>query len=261
MMVVVGIFLGLVAGSFLNVCILRLPKKESIVLPASHCMACQVPLTWYENIPVFSFLFLKGRCRHCLEHISWQYPAVEALAAILFVIFLRTYGLTPQGVFYLLMTLALFVVAVIDARHKIIPDEISLGGLAVGILASTVFPSLQAESNFIFGLLKSLLGALVGGGVLYCAGSLVGRFLKKEAMGGGDVKLGGMIGAFLGFPGALWTVFVSSLIGSVVGFYLRSKSADEQIPYGPFLAVAAVSYLFFGQKLMMGYWSIVSGGS
>ncbi len=253
MPIVIAIFLGAIIGSFLNVCILRLPKGESLVKPDSHCLSCQSPILWFENIPVLSFIFLKGRCRHCHEKISRQYPIIEALSAALFVIFYHTYGFTPAGVFYLMATLALLVVSLIDFRHQIIPDEISLPGIVIGLVASTVFPGIQAESSWIFGFLKSALGVVVGGGLLFLAGTIAEKILKKEAMGGGDVKLMAMVGALTGLPGVLWTVFVSSLLGSVVGVYLRMKKGQERIPFGPYLAVAAVLYFFYGSKLIHWY--------
>ena len=253
MLFVSALLLGAIVGSFLNVCILRLPKGESIVSPPSHCPSCQTPIAWFENIPVFSFLFLKARCRHCHEKISWQYAIIEILTAVIFLIFAKQFGLTAQGIFYLLMTLALLVVSVIDMRYQIIPDEISLPGIVVGLLASTIFPEIQMENIWFWGLLKSVIGILVGGGFLYLAGTVAEKILKKEAMGGGDVKLLAMIGAFLGLPGVLWTCFVSSVVGIVAGVYLRLKNGQERIPYGPYLAVAAVMYLFFFDKTVSWY--------
>lgn len=257
MPIVIAIFFGAIVGSFLNVCILRLPKGESLVAPDSHCLSCQRPILWFENIPVLSFLFLKGRCRHCHEKISWQYPIIEVVSAALFVIFYNAYGFTPKGVFYLAATLALLVVSLIDFRHQIIPDEISLSGIVIGLIASTVFPGIQEESSWVFGFLKSALGIVVGGGFLFLAGTIAEKILKKEAMGGGDVKLMAMIGALTGLPGVVWTVFVSSLLGSAVGVYLRMKKGEERIPFGPYLAVAAVLYFFYGHHLIASYLSVI----
>lgn len=253
MPVVIAIVFGAVVGSFLNVCILRLPKGESLWAPGSHCVSCHEPIQWFENVPVLSFLFLNGRCRHCHEKISWQYPIIELLSVAVFVIYLNAFGFTPKGFFYLAATLAFIVVTLIDFRHQIIPDEISLPGMVIGLLASTIFPGLQAESIWWMGFLKSVLGIVVGGGFLYLTGTIAEKILKKEAMGGGDVKLAAMIGALTGFPGALWTIFVSSLLGSVVGFYLRMKKGEEKIPFGPYLAAACVLYFFYGARFIEWY--------
>ena len=257
MPIVIALFLGAAVGSFLNVCILRVPKNESVVTPGSHCLSCREKIEWFDNIPVFSFIFLKGRCRHCLEAISWQYPLVEVASAALFVEFYRFFGFSPKGVFYLILTLSLFVVSFIDFRHRIIPDKITLPGVALGLLASTAFPSLQGDSVWWVGFLKSVLGILSGGGILYLVGSVAERLLKKEAMGGGDVKLLAMIGAFTGLPGVLWTLFTSSVLGSLVGGYLKWKKGEELIPYGPYLAAGCVFYLFFSTSIMAWYLKVM----
>ena len=253
MFVVLAILFGAVTGSFLNVCILRLPKEESLWTPGSHCMSCHEPIRWFENIPVLSFLFLNGRCRHCHEQISWQYPIIEFLSAAIFVLYAQVFGFTPAGIFYLAATLAFLVVSLIDFRYQIIPDEISLPGIVIALLASTVFPGIQGEGVWWAGFLKSVLGILAGGGFLYVAGTIAEKIMKKEAMGGGDVKLAAMIGALTGLPGAVWTIFVASLLGSVVGLYLRLKKGEEKIPFGPYLAAACVLYFFYGQKFIVWY--------
>ena len=157
-----------------------------------------------------------------------------------------------------LVFLALLVEAFIDLRHQIIPDAITLPGIAVGLMASSLFPGLHGESVWWMGLLKSAVGILVGGGFFYVAGTLAEWILKKEALGGGDVKLLAMIGALLGWPGVVWTIFASSLIGSAVGLYLRIKNGDERIPFGPYLAAGAFFYLFFGQRIIL--WYVHSSG-
>lgn len=244
---------GALVGSFLNVCILRMPENQSIVFPASHCWSCKRPLAWYDNIPIASFVFLGGKCRSCKKAISLQYPVIEAVTAILSVIFWLRYGLSAVGAVYLVFALALLVQSVIDWRYRIIPDEITLPGMALGLIASLAFPQLHGEAAHLGGLWKSFLGLLVGGGFLWAVGSVAEKILKKEAMGGGDVKLLGLIGAVLGVQAVFWTIFVSSVIGSVVGIYYRLRRGDEAIPFGPFLAVAAFSYLFIGPACIQAY--------
>ncbi len=244
---------GAVVGSFLNVCIYRLPKNESIAWPGSHCAVCSKPVLWHDNIPILSYFILKGRCRQCKAPFSFQYPAVEFLTACIFLLFFMTFGMTPKGFVYLYLCLALVVESAIDFRHQIIPDAITLSGMVLGLALSVVFPELQNASSAGAGFLYSLAGLLAGGGFLYVSATMAEWVLKKEAMGGGDVKLLAMIGAFLGWPGVLWTVFVSSVLGSIVGLYLRLKNGQVYIPFGPYLAMAAVLYLFFGKQVISLY--------
>ena len=244
---------GAMIGSFLNVCILRLPKEESIAFPGSHCFSCQKPIAWYDNIPILSYLILGGKCRACKKGFSAQYPIVEAVTGGLFILFWRKFGLTPVGGVYLAFSLALLVQSVIDARYKIIPDEITLPGMVLGLIASFVFPQLHGQATHVAGFLSGLYGLLLGGGFLWVAGTLAEKILKKEAMGGGDVKLLGVVGAIIGMQGVLWTIFVSSVIGSIVGIYLRLRKGDEVIPFGPFLAIAAFLYLFIGPACIQMY--------
>lgn len=240
-------------GSFLNVCIFRIPADRSIVFPGSSCPHCGKPIRWFDNVPCVSFLALRARCRDCGEKISPQYFAVELLTGILFVVFYRHFGLMPAGVIYLVLTLALLVESAIDWRHEIIPDRITLPGIALGVALSAFFPALYGEGGRWGGVLQSLGGILLGGGFLYLAAVAAEAILKKEAMGGGDVKLLAMIGSFLGWKGVLWTIFVSSLLGTVVGLYLRLMKGRERIPFGPFLGLAAVLYIFFGDIVIHWY--------
>lgn len=250
---------GAVTGSFLNVCILRLPKEESIVFPASHCMGCRKPIAWYDNIPILSFFILGAKCRNCRAKISLQYPLVEALTGVLFVVFYKTFGLTPKGALYLYLTLGLLAQSVIDSRHKIIPDVITLPAIAVGLAASVFFPQIHGETGHLAGFWAALKGVLLGGGFLYAVGTIAEWILKKEAMGGGDVKLLAAIGAVIGWRGVLWTIFVSSLVGAVVGIVIRARKGEELIPYGPFLAFGAFLYLFIGPQVMGWYFNFLRG--
>lgn len=248
---------GMMMGSFLNVCIYRLPKNESIVWPGSHCQSCQKPIAWYDNVPVLSYFLLGGKCRGCKAKFSSQYAVIEVLTGLVFIAFVAAFGFSFKAGIYLLFTLALLVVSAIDWEHRIIPDEISLPGIILGLVLSAVFPEMHGSHFWVYGLRESFIGMLAGGLFLYVLGTAAEKILKKEAMGGGDVKLLAMIGAFIGWQGVLWTVFVSSLVGSIAGFISILKSGDRYIPYGPFLALAAVLYIFFGDPVVAWYLSLL----
>ncbi|MBI3252947.1 MAG: prepilin peptidase [Candidatus Omnitrophica bacterium] len=252
---------GAAVGSFLNVCIFRLPAGQSVVTPASRCPKCRHAIAWHDNIPCVSFFALGGKCRHCGAAISAQYAAVEFLTGFLFVLFYLVFGLSAKGVAYLALTLGLVVESFIDFRYKIIPDEITLPGMVAAVAASALWPGLHGETVWVWGVLRSLMGLAAGGGILWAAGSIAGRILKKEAMGGGDVKLLAMIGALLGWQAVLWIVFISSFLGSAAGIYLRLKKGEAEIPYGPYLAAAAVFYIFFGKALVQGYLNFFARGA
>ncbi len=254
----IAFLFGSMVGSFLNVCIFRLPKEESIVFPASHCTSCSKTIVWFDNIPVLSFVVLGAKCRNCHAKISWQYPLIEIVSAVLFVIFYRTFGLTPKGFLYLYLSLVLLVQSLIDMRYRIIPDLLTLPTIVIGLIVSAFFPEIHGQSSHFTGFLQSLLGVFVGGGFLYAAGTIGEWILKKEAMGGGDVKLLAAIGAVIGWRGVLWTIFVSSLIGTVGGLYLRFTKGEELIPFGPYLALGAFLYLFYGSSVIEWYFHSLS---
>lgn len=237
--------LGAIIGSFLNVVILRLPREgASIAFPASHCPGCQAPIAWYDNIPILSFLVLRARCRHCDMSISWQYPLVEAAMALLAVALFRQFGPTWAFGIYFVFCAALLAIFVIDLHHQIIPDVISLPGIVLGFAASFLNPMVNWH--------HSAIGILVGGGILYLIAAGYYLFTKREGMGGGDIKLLAMIGAFLGWQALPFVVFASSILGSLIGIgamLKQKKGGKTVIPYGPFLAVAAVLYLFFQPEI------------
>jgi leader peptidase (prepilin peptidase)/N-methyltransferase len=249
MIYVITFLFGLLFGSFLNVCIYRIPRQESIVFPPSHCPACGVQIKPWDNIPVLSFVFLGGKCRSCHAKISWRYPLVELLTASLFLAFVYSYSFVPLTFVYLVFVSALIVISFIDLDHRIIPDKISLPGVAVGVAASYVLPIAWYES---------IIGALVGGGVIMATGYGGSLIFKKEAMGGGDVKLMAMIGAFLGWKMALLTIFFASLVGAIVGIVVKISTGKEYLPFGPFLSLGALFALSFGQQLLFWYWNLVS---
>lgn len=244
---------GAVIGSFLNVCIHRLPRVESIVWPGSHCPACAASIAWYDNIPVISYLWLFGRCRNCHVPISIRYPVVEVMNAAGYAIILATFGLTWTAAFYGILFSALLVVAGTDLTHKIIPNVVTVPGIALGLLgAATVLP---------VGPVNALLGVLVGGGILWALAWASPYLFGREGMGGGDIKLMAMIGAFLGWKPALLTIMIGSLTGSVIGIgliALRFMKRDEYIPFGPFLVFGALVSLFFAQPLLDWYQRLLS---
>ena len=226
---------GLAFGSFLNVCILRLPHDRSLLKPPSSCPKCGHLIGWRDNIPVLSWLLLRGRCRWCRAPISGQYPLVEALVAGLWVAAALYYGLTLHALAAALFATILLGIAITDARHYIIPDEFSFGGLAIGLLLS-----LRLGGP---GLVEALLGGAVGFGLLQVV-AVVGKWMfKEEAMGGGDIKMMAMVGTFVGWKGVLLTVFLGALVGTVVFVPLTLKK-KRLVPFGVFLAVgAAVTFV------------------
>lgn len=244
----VAFVFGAVVGSFLNVCICRMPRDESVVSPPSHCPKCAYRIRWYDNIPLFSYLFLRGKCRGCGTHISLQYPLVELLNGLLTLALFLRFGPTLPFLVLFLFCSALVVITFIDLEHQIIPDEISLSGIVLGFVFSFF---LQGHS-----WLNSLLGILLGGGSLLLVAYSYQWLTGKEGMGGGDIKLLAMMGAFLGWKSVLFIVFASSLIGSVVGITMmlvQKKDSKLAIPFGPYLAFAAVMYIFYGSQLIDWY--------
>jgi leader peptidase (prepilin peptidase)/N-methyltransferase len=237
---------GASIGSFLNVVIYRLPRSQSIVRPRSACPSCGVALPLYLNIPVVSYILLLGRCRFCKARISPRYPAIELISGLVVVGYFALYGPTFQTLAATIMTLMLVPVFLIDYEHRIIPDVISIPGILIGFALS--FLTLQPTWS------DSLIGILVGGGGFLAVG-LLGDFLfKKESLGGGDVKLAAMLGAFLGWQKVLF-IFIASaslgLLGAVVIMIISDRARENhQIPFGPFMAAAAVIALLFGDRLI-----------
>jgi len=245
---IVSIIFGALVGSFLNVCIFRLPKEESIIWPGSHCPHCNKPIKFYDNIPLISYLLLWGKCRHCKKPISFQYPLVEGMTALSSLLLFIKYGPSLSYLFYFAFVSALIVITVIDLYHQIIPDVISLPGIGVGLIASLILPQIA--------FFNSLIGVLLGGGSLFIVGTLYQWIFKREGMGGGDVKLLAMIGAFLGWKAVILTILLSSLIGSLTGIIimvLKGKDFKYAIPFGPFLSLGAVISLSYGEEIIRWY--------
>jgi len=245
---IVSIIFGALIGSFLNVCILRLPKEESIVRPGSHCPQCKNPIQFYDNIPLISYILLKGRCRCCHRRISFQYPLIEGVTALGSLILFLKFGPSLSYLFYFSFVAALIVITVIDLYHQIIPDVISLPGIGVGLLGSLLIPQINFRD--------SLIGVLSGGGSLFVVATLYQWLFKREGMGGGDIKLLAMIGAFLGWKAVILTILLSSLIGSITGMImmvLKGKDFKYAIPFGPFLSLGAVISLFYQNEIIFWY--------
>ena len=233
--------LGAALGSFLNVLIYRLPEETSIIFPASRCPHCRKAIRFYDNIPVISYILLKGRCRECHEKISFRYPLVELITAVLSLLLFWKFGLTFQYLFSFIFVCALMVITFIDLDHQIIPDVITLPGIPIFFLAAVFAMNLR--------FLDAFLGFLIGGGCLYGIAFVYELVTKREGMGGGDIKLLAMIGAFLGWQSLLFVLLVSSLLGAVVGISLMMVKGQDMkyaVPFGPFLSFAAVAYIFFG---------------
>ena len=236
--------LGSVLGSFLNVCTLRWPTDESVVHPPSHCPACGAPIQWFDNLPVLSYVILRGRCRACGVFISPQYPLVELATGMIWAGTFLQHGLSVEAARGAILLTILLGIAVSDARFYIIPDEFSLGGTALG-LALAPFPgglSIRA----------SLLGAVVGFGILWIVAHVGTWLFKKDAMGGGDLKMMAMVGAFLGIPGVFLTLFLGALLGSLI-FGPISWRTGKLVPFGIFLAVGAAVTFGWGDQLISWY--------
>lgn len=250
----VVLLLGLIVGSFLNVCIFRIPEGKSILWPNSHCPQCGNSLRWYHNIPVFSYAVLKGRCAFCAGKIPLRYPMVEILTGILFVLIFFRLGPTPAALVYGVFTAMLIVITFIDLDLQIIPDVISLPGIVMGFAGSFLVPWLSWTD--------SLAGAALGGGSLYLVAVTYKLITKVDGMGGGDIKLLAMIGAFTGWQAVLPVIFLSSAAGCLVGIpfmLIKGRGARLAIPFGPFLALGAVIYLLYGKALVQWYLRISYG--
>lgn len=235
-------------GSFLNVCIHRIPSGRSIAFPASHCPQCQKPIRPWDNIPIVSYLVLRGRCRNCAVRIPFRYPLVEGLTGIAGLATFWFFGMTPHALLMFAFVCALIVITFIDLDHQIIPDVISLPGILIGFTAAFLPDTPPWQ--------ESLFGILVGGGILWAIAEGYFRLTGREGMGGGDVKLLAMIGAFLGWRAIPVTLMVASLSGTLVGLVAMLRSGGDRqmaIPFGPFLAAGALAAMFAGDPLIDWY--------
>lgn len=242
--------MGAVCGSFMNVCIYRMPRKESLITPRSHCPSCKSAIKWFDNIPILSFLLLKGKCRSCGERIETRYPIVEALSALIWVLLFLRFGLSAKFFIMLYFLSSLIVISFIDLRICEIPDSISLSGIALGMCLAAIYPPLTGRAGNFSSFLNSFLGVIAGGGSIYLLGFLGEFIFKREAMGGGDVKLMAMIGAFLGWKLVLFTFFLAPFFGSIIGIILKLREGKDVIPYGPYLSLAALVAIFWGEDIL-----------
>lgn len=257
--------LGLCIGSFLNVCVYRLPREMSLMHPGSHCPCCNEPIAWYDNIPVLSWLRLGGLCRRCGVLISPRYLLVELLTGLVFLWIYRSHVTAPDGSVlaaaptlgaYVVLASALIASSFVDIERMVIPDEIAIGGMYVGPVLCTLWPGMiehdalltgwllrvvgAAGSSHVAGLAASVIGMGIGAAVVYAAAIFGKALFRKEAMGFGDVKFMGMVGAFIGWQGALLTFFVACVLGAVIGIVLLVRRRDTHIPFGPYLAAGAL---------------------
>ena len=249
-LVIVSAIVGLAVGSFLNVVTLRLPADESVVAPPSHCPECETPLRWYHNIPVVSWVALGGKCAFCGAPISWQYPLVEIATAGIWGTNVALYGASGEAARAIVLLTLLLAIAVTDARFYIIPDELSLGGAAVGVILAGALQLWRPPVEI--GLQEAVIGAVVGSGVLWIVAIVGSWALGKDAMGGGDIKMMALIGAFLGWKGALLTIFLGALAGSIVFVPIAWKT-DKLVPFGLFLALGGALTFYVGDPLLDWY--------
>ncbi|MGZ3693765.1 MAG: prepilin peptidase [Bdellovibrionota bacterium] len=246
-------FAGLCVGSFLNVVIHRLPIGESVIAPRSRCPSCRKLIPWYHNIPLLSFVILRARCANCKAPVSWRYPLVELVTALLFTAaaWINPVWYEWPWQFYFLG--ALVACTFIDLDHWILPDKITLPGIVIGLAGAALIPSVP--------FWDCALGFLFGGGILYLVAWAYQAFAKKDGLGGGDIKFLAMVGSFLGLQGALLTIVLASMVGSVIGIFLilvKGRKGSTAIPFGPFLSAGAAVAFFFGHALWEWYFHLHS---
>lgn len=265
----IGLLCGLLIGSFLNVCIHRWPRDLSVVRPRSRCPSCEKPIAWYDNVPVLSYLLLRARCRHCGGRISIRYPLVELLTGLLFAYLAWHLGLTIVAVKYCVLSAILVALVFSDMEERILPDELTLGGVLIGLVFAFFVPvpdivahAIASLSDISLGnralsLAEAALGIVLPAGSLWLGGFLFEKIRHKEGLGLGDVKMMAMVGAFLGIRGALLTLIAGSLLGSVVGLiYIKATKQDAstyQLPFGTFLGIAALGVALEGQRVIDWY--------
>jgi leader peptidase (prepilin peptidase)/N-methyltransferase len=245
---IIGWF-GLAIGSFLNVVIYRLPRNKGLVMERSKCTQCDTQLKWYHNVPLLSFLVLRGKCGFCHAPISWRYPLVEAATSALFLFFLWHFDLTINFGVFAFLSAVLLAIFFIDLDFQIIPDSLTLPGMVLGLLVSLLPGGI--------GVMSSAIGLVVGGGALYLIALLGDALFKKESMGGGDIKMTAMLGAFLGWQKVLLIFISSAVFGLIVSAALMFFSAklrkERIIPFGPFLAMGAFLAMAYGDRIVRFY--------
>lgn len=263
---VLAFFAGLLIGSFLNVCIFRLPRDLSVVKPRSFCPACEHQIAWYDNIPLLSFIILKGRCRYCHEPIQLRYPLVELATGLLFSAFVFNLGATLPALRLCVFSAILITLVGSDVEERILPDEFTLGGIVAGLLFAWFVPGNVALAYLVLpsshnlnalSLAESVIGAVVASGAIWLVGELYFRLRKRDGLGLGDVKMVAMIGAFLGLQGALLTLIFGSLLGGIGGliyiFFTGKNASTYQLPFGAFLGGSAMAIAIFGEVIVRWY--------
>jgi len=252
LMGVIVVVFGLCVGSFLNVCIYRIPASKSIVYPGSTCPTCGTAIRYYDNIPLIGYLWLAGKCRQCRSPISIRYPLIELLTGTVALGLFLKYGVSIEALIYFAFACVLIVITFIDIDYRIIPDRISLPGIVIFFLAAMAVPSMN--------WLDALLGVVIGGGSLFLVAFVYHLLTRKEGMGGGDIKLLAMIGALIGWKGVLFTIFVSSAVGTLSGLTIMMATRQNMklaVPFGPFLSIGALAYVFFGPQLISWYFRLM----
>jgi leader peptidase (prepilin peptidase)/N-methyltransferase len=261
----IAFVLGLVVGSFLNVCIWRLPRHESLLWPPSHCPACGVRLLWRDNIPLLSFLLLRGRCRRCGVRIPWFYPVVECLTALAFSACIDRFGLTAEAAKWIVFCCLLIVLSFTDLQRRLLPDRVNFFGLAAGLLFSLIVELHDDTGGWLFAAIfhhplplrltavaDASLGAIVGGGILWLFAEGYFRLRGREGMGLGDVKMMLMAGTFLGVRRTMLMLLIGSLLGTVAGLFMiwaLKRGRDYPLPFGTFLGAAGLLIVFFWEPL------------
>ena len=242
----IGLTYGLLVGSFANVCISRLPKKESVAYPASHCPNCKKPILAVDNIPLVSYILLQGKCRNCKQKISMIYPAIELVTGLLTAAVFYRFGFTWECLIFAIVVPALVIITMIDIEHQIIPDAITLPGIVFGL----------AAGSYMNGWLDSMIGLLLGGGMFWLLAEGYFRMRGKVGMGGGDIKYIAAAGALMGWVQVLFIIFIGALAGGVfggIGMGVQKLNFLSRIPFGPFLALATLTSIFFGDPIVNWY--------
>ena len=265
--IIIAFLAGLLIGSFLNVCVFRLPRDLSVVQPRSFCPGCEKTIAWYDNIPLASYVILRGRCRHCAERIPLRYPLVELSTGLAFAICAAAFGgFTLMAAKFAIFSAILIALIATDLEERILPDEFTLGGIGLGLVLAAFIPMDPGIAHFFLGpylgpagrsVGEAILGAAVSSGIIWLMAWLYERIRHREGMGLGDVKMIGMIGAFLGLPAALLTLILASLLGAVGGlifiFATRKKASTYELPFGSFLGVAALALAAYGRLAITWY--------
>ena len=256
---------GLIIGSFLNVCIHRMPRDESVVWPGSRCPVCRHAIAPFDNIPVLSWFLLGGCCRHCFTRIHWRYPLVEASTGALFALAILTWGPTPAAIKYMIFSALCLGMLFTDLETRLLPDEFTLGGLAAGLIFSVLVPQQNTFLAFfaptlpapLLSMVDAAAGAAFGSGSFWLVAEAYARIRGREGLGFGDVKMVAMLGAFLGVTGAMAAILVGCVAGSVIGlvwiWYRKQPASQYELPFGSFLAAAGLLIAFRGEGLFHWY--------